>query len=136
MISFIYSDKELWLGDIPDFIMKFSKAHYNHPCSIWMRQSLSNFKYACELGKELYYEYQYRYNKPDKHKRAIDIFNFALGNLPNIKDIGLTPFATAMDNVYIKSVCPIENYREYYREGKKTLHTWKKRETPYWIKKN
>ena len=133
MISFVYHDQSIWNGKVPEYIMGFSKTHYKHPCSIWIRESLSNFKYACELGLELYKEYQYRYNKPDKHQRAKNIFTFALENLPKIEDKGLTPFALAMDNEFIKHTCPIENYREYYRAGKKHLHSWKNRETPNWI---
>jgi hypothetical protein len=133
MISFVYHDKEFWNEEIPDFIMQFSKTHYKHPCSIWIRESLSNFIYACKLGIELYKEYQYRYNKPDKHKRAIDIFNFAIANPPKIKDKGLTKYAMAMDIQYIKFDSPIENYRCYYKEGKKHLLNWKNRKTPYFI---
>jgi len=133
MISFIYHDKTFWNAEIPEFIMDFSKTHYKHPCSIWIRESLSNFLYACQLGKELYLEYQYRYNNPDKHKRAIQIFDFALQNPPKIEDKGLTKFAMAMDEQYIKFSCPILNYQEYYRQGKKHLHYWKNRATPKFI---
>lgn len=132
MISFVYHDKDLWNGEIPDFIMGFSKTHYKHPCSIWIRESLSNFLYACKLGLELYQEYQFRYQKPDKHCRARQIFEFAIQHPPKIQDKGLTKFVTAMNDEYICSD-PIESYREYYRQGKKHLHTWKNREKPIWI---
>ena len=94
---------------------------------------MSNFKYACRLGIELYKEYQYRYNKPDKHKRAIQIFEFALKNPPKIKDKGLTNFALAMDTIYIKHNSPVENYREYYKNGKSHLFSWKNRNKPPFI---
>ena len=135
MISFLYHDKELWDAEIPDFIMGFSKTHYKHPCTIWIRESLQNFKYACKLGMELYKEYQFRYNKPDKHQRAREIFQFALKNPPKLKNIGLTPFAQAMDTEYIKFHSPVLNYQEYYKEGKKHLHKWTKRETPPFLTK-
>jgi hypothetical protein len=132
MISFVYHDPELWTREVPDCIMGFSKTHYKHPCSIWIRESLSNFKYACEFGMELYREYQYRYQQPDKHQRAKKVFQFALENLPSIQDIGLTKFATAMDEQFIVSD-PIDSYRAYYRDGKKHLHNWKNRNKPHWI---
>ena len=135
MISFLYHDKELWQGEVPDFIMGFSKTHYKHPCTIWIRDSLDNFEYACRLGMELYNEYQYRYNKPDKHQRARDIFQFALQNPPKLERKGLTPFAQAMDKEYIKFSCPILNYQEYYRIGKEHLHKWTKRGTPPFLTK-
>lgn len=133
MISFVYHDNQLWSEEIPECIMGFSKTHYKHPCSIWIRESLSNFKYACMLGLALYEEYQFRYNKPDKHQRAKNIFEFALNNPPAILDKGLTPFALAMDEKYIQHQSPIENYRNYYRIGKQHLFTWKNRQKPHFI---
>ena len=129
MISFIYHS-EFWESEIPDFIMNFSRSHYAHPCTIWMRESLSNFIYSCQIGIELYQEYQYRYNQPDKHKRAISIFEFAINNPPNLPNLGLTKFAQAMEPDFIQTPCPIENYRMYYRIAKKHLHRWTKREKP------
>ncbi|NBO22875.1 hypothetical protein EBU94_06025 [bacterium] len=136
MISFIYHDTEFWDDKIPDFMMGFSKTHYKHPCSIWMRESLENFLYACQLGMELYKEYQFRYNQPEKHLRARQIFEFALQTPPKLPKLGLTPFAQAMDEQYIKFSCPIQNYREYYREGKKHLHSWKNRAIPPFLSVN
>lgn len=133
MVSFLYHDPELWNKYIPSIIMGLSKSHYNHPCTIWMRESLDNFLYACKLGTELYNEYQYRYAQPEKHQRARKIFEFALQNPPNLPKIGRTPFAQAMDETFIQFSCPIENYREYYREGKKHLHKWTKRDIPHFI---
>lgn len=133
MISFVYRDMQYWSTNVPEFMMGLSKTHYKHPCSIWIRESLSNFKYACLLGMALYNEYQYRYDKPDKHQRCKNIFEFALNNPPKIADKGLTPFALAMDEQYIKHKCAVENYREYYRSGKQHLFTWKKRQKPQFI---
>ncbi len=133
MISFIYHDINYWDNEIPNFIMKFSKTHYKHPCSIWIRESLSNFLYTCELGIEIFKEYQYRYNQPDKHQRALQVFEFGISNPPKLEDKGLTQFALAMDEVFINKDLPIESYRNYYRIGKLHLHKWKKRPTPSWI---
>jgi len=132
MISFVYHDINLWNQEKPSFIMQFSKTHYNHPCSIWIRESLSNFLYTCIFGLELYKEYQYRYQKLDKHERAKNIFEYALKNPPKIEQKGLTEFAKAMDKEYICSD-PIESYRNYYRLGKSHLHSWKNRNKPHWL---
>lgn len=133
MLSFAYHHKDLWEQKLPDYIMQFSKTHDLHPCSKWMRESLSNWIYAAKFGLALYYEYQYRYNQPDKHQRAFNIFTFCLNNLPNIKDIGLTPFAQAMPDDFKIYDCPIQNYRNYYKKGKSHLFKWKNRKQPYWI---
>ena len=133
MISFVYHDKNYWNKEIPEFVMGFSKTHYKHPCSIWIRESISNFLYACRLGLELYREYQYRYENPEGHKRTKAIFDFAIENPPNLPNIGTTPFALAMDEKFIKFSCPVENYREYYRAGKNHLFSWKKRQVPVFL---
>jgi hypothetical protein len=133
MLSFAYHKKELWDFEMPPFIMAYSKTHYKHPCSIWIRESLSNWIWTAQFGLELYKEYQYRYNKPDKHQRSRAIFEFCLENPPCLKDIGLTPFAQAMDEVFKIYDNPIENYRNYYLKGKSHLFNWTKREKPYWI---
>lgn len=132
MISFVYHDVNFWDDNIPDFIMGFSKSHYNHPCSIWIRESLSNFIYACSFGEELIKEYDYRFDGK-KHLRARQIFDFAKNNLPKIDDKGLTPFAEAMDDKYKLFDSAILNYREYYKSGKSHLFNWKNRETPNFI---
>ena len=133
MLSFNYYHKELWDGKIPPFVMAFSKTHDLHPCTVWMRKSLSNWLWSVNFGLALYEEYQFRYNKPDKHLRARQIFEFALKNQPNLPNIGLTPFVEAMDDVFKVSNCTIENYRNYYLKDKSHLFKWTKRNKPYWV---
>lgn len=108
----------------------YKSAHINHPCSIWARQSKSNFLWLCELGKELCREYTYRYGKIHSCEKVID---YCYQNVPlNLEDKGLTRFAEAMDDMY-KLENPILSYRKYYIEGKKHLHSWKKRQIPNFI---
>lgn len=108
----------------------YKSAHINHPCSIWARESKSNFLWLCELGKELCREYTYRYGKIHSCEKVID---YCYQNVPeNLEDKGLTKFAEAMDDMY-KLENPILSYRKYYVEGKKHLHSWKKREIPNFI---
>jgi len=133
MLSFAYHDKDLWKSDIPQYIMLFSKSHNLHPCSKWMRESLSNWMWTANFGLELYKEYQFRFNKPDKHQRAYNIFKFALENPPNLPDIGLTPFVEAMDDSHKISDNSIDNYRNYYIMAKTHLFKWTNRSKPYWI---
>ena len=109
----------------------YKLSHKNHPCSIWSRESLSNYLYLCELGLELSNEYTYRYGK--RHKSQ-DVIEWCLINKPNIKDIGFTEPAKAMPDEYkVKSV--IQSYRNYYMGAKSGFAVWKNRETPYWFEK-
>jgi hypothetical protein len=45
----------------------------------------------------------------------------------------MTPFVLAMPDEY-KRATPVQSYREYYKEGKKHLHSWKRNHPP-WIDK-
>jgi len=107
----------------------YKLSHKNHPCSIWVRESLSNYLYLCELGLALGEEYTYRYGK--KHK-SVEVLEWCLSNRPNIKDIGFTTPPLAMPDEYkVDSV--VESYRNYYKGAKSEIVSWKNRETPDWF---
>lgn len=111
------------------YIPPYKLTHKNHPCAIWARNSLANYIWLVELGKALCEEYTYRYNKIHKCQQIL----FQLeNNLPPISDIGFTPPAQAMPDVY-KDQDAIEAYRQYYFFGKNDLLSWKKRDIPHWI---
>jgi hypothetical protein len=113
-------------GQVP-----YKLSHKNHPCSIWCRESLSNYLYLCELGLELCKEYTYRYGK--RHKSQ-DVIEWCLINKPNIPDIEFTEPAKAMPDEYkVKSV--VESYRNYYVGAKSGFAIWKNREKPFWFEK-
>ena len=108
----------------------YKLSHRNHPCSIWARESLSNYLYLCELGLELCKEYTYRYGKRHKSQEVIE---WCLINKPNIADKEFTEPARAMPDEY-KSNCVVESYRNYYMGEKTKIAVWKNRETPEWFK--
>lgn len=110
----------------------YKLTHKNHPCSIWARESLSNYLYLCELGLELCKEYTHRYGK--RHKSQ-DVIEWCLDMKPNIIDKGFTEPPKAMPDEYkVKDV--VESYRNYYMGAKKSFATWKKREVPIWYLEN
>jgi hypothetical protein len=110
--------------DIP-----YKLTHKNHPCSIWVRNSLSNYLYLCELGLELCKEYTYRYGK--RHKSQ-DVIEWCVTNLVNICDKGVTEPPKAMPDEY-KTKDVIQSYKNYYIGAKKEFALWKKREIPTWF---
>lgn len=131
MVSFVYYHQDLWDSSIPQLLMQFSKSHDNHPCSLWIRENISNFYWTCELGIKLIEEYRYRYNS-EKHQRCLLIFEWALNNMPELNIQCMTPFALAMPEEF-KVDCCIESYRNFYRFDKAHLHKWTKRDKPEWI---
>jgi hypothetical protein len=108
----------------------YKPAYENHPCTIWTRKSLFNYKWLIDFGIELCKEYTFRYGKIHSCQEVI---RWCKRNLPNINDIGPTPFAQAMPEQY-KTDDAIKAYRNYYLNEKKHLFNWKNRPIPYWIK--
>jgi hypothetical protein len=107
----------------------YKLSHKNHPCSIWVRESLSNYLYLCDLGLELCKEYTYRYGK--RHKSQ-DVIEWCLTNKLNIHDKGFTEPPKAMPDEY-KVTDVIESYRNYYNGAKKDFAKWKNRDIPEWF---
>ena len=107
----------------------YKLSHKNHPCSIWARESLTNYLWLCELGLELSKEYTYRYGK--RHKSQ-DVIEWCIVNKPQIPDKGFTEPAKAMPEQYkVKSV--VESYRNYYNGEKVSFSKWKNRKIPNWF---
>lgn len=103
--------------------------HKNHPCTIWARQSLSNWLYLRDLTKYVHEEWQYRYNHKNNHKSYEVILSLPV---PDIDDIGLTDFPQAMPVQY-RGTNAVNAYRSYYNGDKRHLFKWKNREVPTWI---
>ena len=114
------------------FKAPYKLSHQFHPCSIWVRTSQSNYLWLCNFGLELCYEYTYRYKKI--HKCQEVIFQ-CFQNIPDIPNIGLTPFVQAMPDEF-KNKDPVKAYRDYYNGKKRHLFSWKNREVPKWIELN
>jgi hypothetical protein len=108
----------------------YKLAHKNHPCSIWVRESLSNYLYLCELGLELCKEYTHRYGKRHKSQQVIE---WCVTNKVKICDKGVTDPPKAMPEEY-KVSDVIQSYRNYYCGAKARFANWKNREIPVWFK--
>ena len=108
----------------------YKLSHKNHPCSIWVRESLSNYLYLCDLGLELCKEYTYRYGR--RHKSQ-DVIEWCLINKPNIQDVDFTSPPLAMGDEFKIGNDVIESYRNYYKESKSKIVSWKNREKPEWF---
>ncbi len=106
----------------------YKPAFKNHPCNVWLRESLSNYKWLCRLGIYLCKEFTHRYKKIH---RCHPFIKWLRKNQPPISDIGLTPAAKAMPGIY-KSDCPVKSYRKYYINDKSGFATWKFTPIPYW----
>jgi hypothetical protein len=113
----------------------YKKAHTNHPCSIWVRQSMQNYMWLCALGLHLCLEYKYRYGDHKTHKTEYHL-EWLINNPPEIPDIGLTKPAQAMPEEY-KNINPILAYQCFYVESKmkqRGIVKYTKRNPPEFLK--
>jgi len=107
----------------------YKLSHKNHPCSIWVRSSLENYLWLCELGLELCEEYSYRYGKKHKSQQIIE---WCVVNKPKIPDVPFQDPPRAMPDTF-KVDDVTQSYRNYYIGEKKYFSKWKNRQTPLWF---
>ena len=112
----------------------FRPCHIHHPCAVWVRASLENYRFCAQLAIELAEEFRFRYPKKGAHeceKHAHWLLNHPPPGLP---EGARTDFVQAMDEMYRKED-PVEGYRNYYNTSKRErgLLTYKGREVPTWL---
>jgi len=117
--------KEAKKNPVRDF--PYLPTMYNHPCTIWARESQQNYEWLYCYALALNDEYRYRYGK--EHKSVSEV----ILQLPDISlpSTGLTVFAQAMPEE-LKSSEPIASYRAFYHKDKATFASWKYRDKPHW----
>ncbi len=107
----------------------YRRTHYNHPCSIWVRESVDNFSWLIVHGIALANEYTFRYGKVHKSQAVIE---WARNNPPQLPEIGLTKHVLCMPEEY-KISCVVTSYRNYYRGDKSRFASWRRdRVHPTW----
>lgn len=114
----------------------YKPTHVNHPCSIWVRQSMFNAEWLVDLCISL--DLVRRDQGKKKHASLAVVLNaydrLLLASFPN-KDI--TPFALAMPETFSKgTIDPVEAYRDYYASKAEQFPlTYQGREMPEWLLK-
>jgi hypothetical protein len=111
----------------------YKLSHKNHPCAVWVRQSLENYHWLCCLGWWLCKEYRFRYG--DKtHKTEAHIL-WLLNNHPKYTDFDFTDPPQAMPDEY-KDSSVVTAYRNYYIEDKmkkRGIVNYSKRDVPTFL---
>lgn len=124
-----------WTLNSPLPVSAYKLAHKNHPCSIWVRQSITNYMWLCSLGWWLCKEYQSRYGAHKIHKTEAHIV-WLMNNPPvGIPNEPMTSPAQAMPEIY-KTENTIRAYRKFYigsklKERGIVKYTW--REPPLFL---
>tara|TARA_R110000787_G_scaffold14600_2_gene44926 strand:- start:2267 stop:2758 length:492 start_codon:yes stop_codon:yes gene_type:complete len=133
-VKMILESAQLLCAQFEPKTAPYKRTHYNHPCSQWVRESITNFNWLVTFAYHLCDEYKYRYGKVHKSRDVILWCNTNKKNL-NLPNISQTPFCLAMPDVY-KTDCPVQSYRNYYLGDKKDICKWKTRVIPTWFKEN
>ena len=128
VIKMTLETAQLLCSAFPENHAPYRRTHYNHPCSVWTRQTEGNFLWLAEHGLALADEYAFRYGKVHKSREVID---WCLQNRPSLPS-GRTEFVQAMPDE-LKRPDPVEAYQIFYVERKRTFAKWNKnRSAPAW----
>jgi len=118
-------------SEVPEELYKAT--HKNHPCSIWVRESIENYNWLYKLFCYLCDEYTFRYNKI--HTTDKKLRNALIMPPSNIPKTTLTNPPKAMPDEY-KCNDVVASYRAYYNGDKKRFARWTNREIPTWFNSN
>lgn len=111
----------------------YNPTHWNHPCSVWVRESLENYQWLFQHANEMGFEYLRRYGAGGK---KIHTAHKILGNMfydIDLPRIGLTPFVNCTPYKDEKDV--VQAYRKFYILDKSRFARWNKcTPPPDWYK--
>jgi hypothetical protein len=108
-------------GEQEEFLYK--STHVHHPCVIACSKSRTIFEWTLRLGLELTDEYMYRFGKPHKSSKIINLIYIC--NLLNSINDNPHAFPLAMPESY-KCNNVVKSYRNYYASEKRFMKNGKK----------
>jgi hypothetical protein len=126
------------LDDEREDIM-YKAVHFNHPCSVWTRESCCNYSWHYEHFIALCEEYTYRYGKVHSTETKLrDILKQIPKNINRAG--GRTPFKLAMQSnpeclvPTLGGIDAVATYQNFYKTKQKRFKMdWTKRQIPEWF---
>lgn len=116
----------------------YKPTHRNHPCAIWARATLGNYRWLCALAAALIDEYHYRYPAGPKHHACEAHVAWLTAHPPGqlllAPNQGMTLPALAMPDHFKCSPSPTACYKAFYLGEKRErgLLTYTRRAPPHW----
>lgn len=113
----------------------YKVAYKHHPCTISCIKSRFIFNWTLELAENLLNEYKIRFDKEHASAKIVAQARKWLNTIPEGPEV----FAQAMPDEY-KSTCPVEAYRNYYKNEKiymkngKYMAVYSKRSVPEFLR--
>ena len=111
----------------------YKPTHMKHPCSIWVRESVRNYRWLVRLAKELVKQYKWRYGLEKTHACEQHIAWLEANEPLGLADVSMTPPRMAMPDEF-KQDDPIAAYRMYYKVAKKHILTYRKGARPHFLR--
>lgn len=120
----------------------YKPTHRNHPCAIWARATLGNYRWLCALAAALLDEYHYRYSnrqtEPKPHACESHVAWLTAhppAQLLLAPNQGMTLPALAMPDRFKISPSPTACYKAFYLGEKRErgLLTYTRRAPPHWV---
>lgn len=139
MLANCYSKRELVFAPKTQKNEVRKHSYFNHPCSIWVRESIANFNWLVYHAIAMSHEKVYRTNKGHF---SYDFILWCLENKPQLPNSELTSPAQAFEKNYphlIDKTNPVQAYRNFYIEDKRfdkaghRMDFWTKRNRPDWF---
>ena len=110
----------------------YKPTHVNHPCNVWIRQSIPNYKWLYEHFVALAIEFEYRF---EKVHMSFEKLNHVLArypeNIPRCAEFTDPPLAMKNQPQCIDESDPVGSYRKFYCTKDFNM-TWTKRPIPDW----
>lgn len=91
----------------------YRPVHLHHPCTVWVRQSLANYMWLCELAVELGREKQHRWPRTAPHS-CEEHARWLMAHPPALPSVPRTPFAVAMPDEYKRG----DSVKSYHQDTK------------------
>lgn len=104
----------------------YNAVHFNHPSTVWTRESKDNYQWHYKHFLTLCDEFVFRFGKQHlTYEKLSDILSVSPTNIP---DIGLTRFKCAMSAYpdLLKLPDPVQSYRAFYKVDKAKFAKWEK----------
>lgn len=111
----------------------YKRAHWNHPSTKWVRESIQHYNWLVEHGLEICNEFTKRYGKQHKTQNVLE---WLKQNKPNVPNNSFTPPPQCMPDEF-KMEDTIEAYKNFYINYKikiKKLTYNKLNNKPEWIR--
>ena len=112
----------------------YRATHKNHPCAIWARTTIANYRWLCALAAALATEYHYRYPTAGPHACEAHVA-WLSAHPPPLPEAPLTWPALAMPVECKISRNPTACFRALYTGSKRErgLLTYTRRPLPHWL---